>query len=267
MLFSVAIASSCAQEDGTKYSAANNEAYFVGSAGMYAFGATDPTEYAITLKRFVSGGATTVPVTVTDESGLFTVPATVEFANGSVEGSKLVVTFDRSKLTTGQVYSITVKVAEHLNPIPGYAVEYKLNIMRDYVWQPYATGTIESEVNEDSWSQPIEKAEGVEVYRLPDLYEPGYPLIFSVAADGSITLIPKEEVNEGTASAPYYCQKFTTGMIHPSYGMMWLNVDVNSDDEGGFWSYFDTTNKEATINGILRVSAGNFGWYNEVLTW
>lgn len=255
--------SSCEQENSITYSASNDNAYFQSASASYVFGADDLAEYSLTLTRFISGGVASVSVTVSDTSGLFSAPAKVEFADGSTE-AKLTVTFDRNQLTTGQQYSLTLKVAEAELPIAERIVECKLNITRDYVWEPYATATFISEMFVDTTLQPIEKVDGLEMYRLTDLYAEGYHFIFMVAMDGSISPVPYNEVDDGGG---YMLPRFVTGNVHPSYGMIYMNVDINEDGGGGFYSYFDATGKTMLINAKFYVSAGPFGWKNETLTW
>lgn len=50
-------------------------------------------------------------------------------------------------------------------------------------WESIGTGTYTSELFDDSWPQPIEKAIEGNIYRLPDCIVEGYPLVFSLSDD------------------------------------------------------------------------------------
>jgi hypothetical protein len=251
----------CDQNDteGAIYNAANNEVSFPKASGSYTFGAVDPDEYGIRLQRGNAVGAVSIPLTVTDASGLFSVPTEASFADGAYE-TTVKVTFNRNNLVVAKDYPIKIMIPD--NPIKERIVSYTLTITRDYVWNHFATGEFDSQSFEEKWAQEILKADGAETYKLPSVYETGYDLIFTVAADQSIALLAPTMTSGG---ATLY--KFTTGVTHPTYGMMYLGVDPGSDGAGGFWSYFDKDGHEAVFNGLLHVGAGSFGWYDETLTW
>lgn len=257
LLFSMLIFIACDDNDteGTIYEGANNEASFPGKSSSYTFGDEDPTQFEVIVQRNIIDGAASVPVTADDPSGFFTVPQAVEFADGAYE-SKIVISFDRSKLTAGVPYPIKLTVPA--NPIVEKTITHTVSITRDYTWQPFATGTYASTFQNSSWEQVIEKAEGVERYKLVSLYADGYDLVFDAAPDGSIIIIDAEEgeyLGEDGAL-------FVTGYMHSRYGIVSCDIDLNPD-----YSYFDLTNKEFYMDGYFHVSAGAFGWYTETFTW
>ena len=81
----------------------------------------------MSLLRANSTGAATIPLVKEDVSGLFTVPTNVEFADGAYEAA-IKVSFDRTKLTVGEDYSIKLNVPE--NPIQGKIRTFTLTINR-----------------------------------------------------------------------------------------------------------------------------------------
>jgi hypothetical protein len=236
--------------DGVIYDAKNSEASFAKTTSSYNFGANDPDRYEVVLQRGNANGASSIPVTIDDGSGFFSAPASVDFADGAYE-AKIPVTFDRSKLVVGKAYSVALTIPE--NPIKERTVKHTLSITRDYVWNYFKDGVFTSDLFGD-WDQEIQKADGAEAYKLPSLYANGVDFIFYVAEDGTISL-------PGTTNANGY-YRFTTGYVHSSYGMMYLYMDPDPD-----YSLFIKAEKTAVFSNYYYVSAGNFGWFDDVLTW
>jgi hypothetical protein len=203
LLLLATAAASCTQEEGAMYDAKTNEAYFEKAAATYAFGADDPTSTTITLKRFISGGAVSVPIKVTAEaSSLFTLPATADFADGKLE-TTITVTFSREALTTGEPYLITIDVPEHQNLIPGYNISTKLTIMRDYVWSPSLSASLNSAwFVEDNLPVEVYKADlsgGEALYRVVEPYG-DYDLLIRV--NGTTATVVKQQVDLSNGVAP-----------------------------------------------------------------
>ena len=237
--------------EGAIYNAKNDEVSFPKASSSYTLGAGDPDQYDIVLQRGNAAGAVSVPVTLEDASGFFSAPASASFADGDYE-TTLRVTFNRSQLAVGLAYQITLTLPE--NPVKERIVKHTASITRDYVWQYFTTGTFSSAFFEEEWEQVIQKAEGTDAYKLPSLIAEGVDMIFYVADNGSLSF-----PGSPTANGLY---RFATGYMHPSYGMVYFELDPDLE-----YSFFDKEKKLAVFNGQYAVSAGNFGWFDEVLTW
>ena len=236
--------------EGTIYNATNTEVAFNEASASYIFTSDDPAEFEVSLLRANADGAATVPVTTVDESGLFTVPANAEFADGSYE-ALIKVSFDRTSLEVGKDYSITLNVPE--NPIQGKNEAFTLTVNRDYEWELYATGTYTSGLL-GSGEQDLYKAVGVNAYKFPDLFAEGYDYKFFVAEDGAISL------PGGLNSNGFY--DFTTGYEHPTYGMIYLYLNPNPTA-----SVFDETGKTVSLRHYYYVGEGGFGWKSDSFAW
>lgn len=80
----------------------------------------DVSSIAIPVKRIATGAAMSVAIMAEDESGLFTVPSTVNFAAGQASAD-LVVTFDRAQLVDGMPYPISFLINDEGSKTPyGY---------------------------------------------------------------------------------------------------------------------------------------------------
>ena len=130
---------------------------YSGDSAVYAFaGATQKVEMLAT-----DGNKIVVPVYRGTTQGT----STLELTFTPAEGTEELFTLD----------SITVKA------------------QRKLTFNSIGTGTFTSNIFGESWPQVIEKAVEADVYRLPDCYVEGYPIIFSTDANGEIDNIAIQE--------------------------------------------------------------------------
>lgn len=246
--------SACNDNDteGVYYYAANTEAVFTAKSGSYFFKGDDPAEYTVTLMRSNANGAAAVPVTVTDESGVFNVPSTANFADGSYE-TTLTVTFDKDGFEIGTPYALGLQLPAH--PISGKQTSYTLNVTRDYTWEVFAEGTLTSVLFGDEWGLTIERAvEEPNYYKLKDIYEVGYDIKIMVAEDGSISM--KQELD----SYGYY--DIETGLVISGYGEFYTYLDPDPT-----YSKFDAENQYLILSQYFYTATDEFGWFDDVISW
>lgn len=99
-----------ARVDGT-------EVYFPNTiASEYAVG-DDESTVTVPVRRVKSDAAQTVSILASDESKLFTIPASVTFDAGS-DKADLLISFDRSKLVDGTEYPISLLITDEENTSP-----------------------------------------------------------------------------------------------------------------------------------------------------
>ena len=80
-----------------------------------------------------------------------------------------------------------------LKPLPTNVNSITVKAQRKLTFNSIGTGTFTSNIFGESWPQVIEKAVEADVYRLPDCYVEGYPIIFSTDANGEIDNIAIQE--------------------------------------------------------------------------
>ena len=66
-----------------------------------------------------------------------------------------------------------------------------VTVMCDYDWEELGTGVYTSELFEDSWEQPVLRAKGTNVYKLPDCLYKGYDIQFELSDDGNSLVFTK----------------------------------------------------------------------------
>lgn len=92
--------------------------YFPTQSSEFALEPTDPTSVTITLARTVTDGGITVPVVLTDETGIFSI-SDIDFEDGQ---SETTATIDFADAVVGTQYSFYVNILD-----PQYASAYSSN--------------------------------------------------------------------------------------------------------------------------------------------
>lgn len=207
---------------------------------------------SIELTVIRSGGKTAieVPVNVIENTeSAFDVPSTLSFPAGKDTVTLSLPIKDGAPL--GAEISISLSFGEDfVNP---YKAEYgayhgKVTILN---WKPYANGTYQSAFFGDSWEQVLFHAENTNRYRFFDLYTKG--IHFNFLWDEGKAIIPQYSTD---ADGAYL---FTSGYVHPTYGMVTFHVDGSTDN-----TFYDSETGNLQIHGEWTVEAGSFGPTNEV---
>lgn len=259
---------SCSEDTGMNtYPARGDEAFFDDTEYGYTVAPDMENAYTIEVLRANKSGKASVGVTISvaDKAldGVFTAPASVEFADGDI-ASSVKISFDCSKLTIGAENEITVNLQSETD-LP-YATECKLVVVRDYTWKEYKTGTYASGMlpklfgKAMSWEQPMEVAEEKpNLYRLKDWYhnagtnfsDSGYDLTFLWDGSSEVSFtVPADE--DGGVSFP-------TGFFHPTYDMLYMYINPGK-------TQYDSESKTFTFNCYGDFAAVGLGWGNDTFT-
>ena len=262
---------SCSEDTGMNtYPARGDEAFFDDTEYGYTVSADMENAYTIEVLRANKSGKASVGVTVSvaDKAldGVFTAPASVEFADGDI-ASSVKISFDRSKLTIGAENEITVNLQSETD-LP-YATECKLVVVRDYTWKEYKKGTYASGIlaklfgKATSWEQTMEVAEEKpNLYRLKDWYHNAGTKFSKSGAD--LTFLwdggTSSEVSFTVPADKDGGVSFSTGWYHPSYGLVSMYIDTES-------AKYDSESKTFTFKCCGDVSLGTLiGWTEDTFT-
>ncbi len=239
------VAGACSEDtEMNVYPGRSDEAFFSEEGFSYIMGASDPATYTVQVYRANKNGSASAAIKLTTDPGAenwFSGPATVEFADGAIEAD-YTITIDREKLTQGAENAVTLELVGGTDLL--YATACTVNIMRDYEWATYATGTFTSGWWEDEWPQELQRVDlggGNYLYRFPDLYAEGEDVRFTVV-DGEV-------VPTGTIWLNY---------TYGSYGPMFFQLRTSS---------FSEENKEIKMTGRYCVQAGWLDEGDETFTW
>lgn len=202
----------------------------------------------LTITRAKTTSAASVALKKVDKYGVFTVPATVEFAAGKADAT-IEVSF--KDLTPFVQYPVAITMDDAaINP---YVVNnngttnFLLNITQAD-WKDYATGTYTSAFFGQSWDQTLQYSKTLNEYRLPDLFASGVNYLFSW--DGGATIVPGGTL----ASTGLYVQ--SSGYVDSQYGLVQTNTSASA-------SGYDSATKTFTFNIKWTVTAGSFGVTDE----
>ena len=165
---------------------------------------TDGNKIIVPIYRNTTAGTSSVNIEMSASvEGLFTLAnATATFEDGKAATDIVINYDDINALAAGTTYRLTLSFAEE-NASPSNVNSITVSAQRKLTFKQVGVGIFTTEFFEASWEQPIEKAEEANVYRLPDCYVSGYPIVFTVDEAGNITMGKQE-----------------TGYVHSTYGMV-----------------------------------------------
>lgn len=187
-------------------------------------GFTD-NEIEITLKRASAEGELTVPLNVVVAPDFIKVPEKVTFADGEEQTS------------------VKLEIGEGMNPFVKYLIKiavpekftqpyaedagspvYSFTILKED-WAAIANGVFTPTVAfSKPWENSLEYSEFLDLYRLPDLIEMGTHVYFHFDIDEE-----GEQEFYFTDASGKHIKKFSTGLIHPSYGLLTANINEKYD--------------------------------------
>jgi hypothetical protein len=204
-----------------------------------------------------AGESLEVALTVRTNTGdLFTVPPSVIFPAGQ-DTIDLPIGISPDA-PAGETLTLEIALDEaYRHP---YKAEYgvytgKISIIR---WDLYATGTWTSTLFGQTWPQDLHKIAGQNIYCFFGPYVSGYDFPFRWdGASRNITPLGGEETTY--SGTPVH--RYATGYVHPSYGMIYFNIDPDPT-----YTYFNSLTRQLILNGNFTVAAGSFGWLDEVYT-
>lgn len=169
-------------------------------AGQQVYFATDMSEtvnleansssVTIPVYRVVADEAASFSIFATEESSLFSIPSTVDFAAGE-NSTNLVITYDYAKLTQDQMYPCTLTIGDTENTSPYGMSSYEFSFVAPALWTSLGMGTYTEDVITAAYSidnvsfevevQQSDSNKGL--YRLKNLYRAGTGLftIYNIA--------------------------------------------------------------------------------------
>lgn len=211
-------------------------------------------EFTVKIARANANGELTVPL-IAQCSDVFSVPASVTFANGEAEKEITITVKDNIEMFKSYPFVLTVP-DDFINPYVEDAGSPRCNISvikEDY--KLYAVATFTDPVFfKQAWRQPIEYSELLDMYRMADCFADGTPWYFKWSDHTWNNEMETEE--EGF----YFCDadgkkvtKWLTGYIHPRYGA------VSAEVLDGYFFGWDSEEEALYFPLEITVSAGSFG--------
>ena len=186
----------CSEHDGVVYSGDSAVYAFAGATQKVEMLATDGNKIVVPVYRGTTQGTSTLELTFTPAEGieeLFTLEnPTLTFEDGKSVAEAVITYKDINLLGVTDQYVLTLGF-EEAKASPTNVNSITVKAQRKLTFNSIGTGTFTSNIFGESWPQVIEKAVEADVYRLPDCYVEGYPIIFSTDANGEIDNIAIQE--------------------------------------------------------------------------
>lgn len=191
MLFSALFFVSCNQDaEGVKGELNGNISYsFASSTQSVELSAADNGVIKVPVYRgdATSDGSVVISTTFADKTteSLFKLDnTTISFKKGENIAYALLNFGSVENLGATAKYEIILNIPQE-NLSPSGKSKITVDAARKLTWKLIGKGTYSSWLFESAWEQPIEKADEGNIYRLPNCFKEGYPIIFALSADGT----------------------------------------------------------------------------------
>lgn len=236
--------------------------------------------FTVPVSRYVTEGALTVPIELTDTNNLFKAPASVQFAAGEATAD-LVISYDPAQFEFNDYKSITLKIDDQ------YSTPYGVSVLNLKAGVPLTWKSLGKCTFVDDWfgayTNPV-----IEVCEQnPNQYRIAKPFLdyggddyFTMDAEQmddyfTFTVMQPGETLAGqtiTKSGLVYFPTYTTGAIHPSYAddvICMLHASAySSQREESFWvySHVDQYQADGVTPAVVKIAASyymfNYGGWN-----
>ena len=200
----------------------------------------------IPVSRVVTKEAASFSIFATEESGLFTIPSTVNFAAGE-STANLVITYTYSALTQDQAYSCTLTIGDTENTSPYGMTSYEFSLIAPSPWTSLGEGTLTDDVITGAFSveNQVFTVEIQESDNTPGMYRLVDPYInnkYSLSA------------GEGGSSSNYSCYLVIDATNPEAVTIAKQNMGILSTDLGDF--QMESTAPGTLDNGIITFPKG-----------
>ena len=201
------------------------DAAFSSTVAIYDLKQADNGKIQVLIYRGNTKGAATVPIAIsgTGTTQLTLASNTVTFNDG--EGKAYITlnyNFAAIPPATKYIVTLTISDATMVSKSKVSAVRVEAQLPLNYA--SFGTGTYESEFYEESWSQPVQKANvstTLDFYKLPGCYYAGYDIVFRV--NNGVLLVDQQNIGWLYSAAYGYVhvspQTNTSRFVLPTAGL------------------------------------------------
>ena len=200
----------------------------------------------IPVSRVVTKEAASFSIFATEESGLFTIPSTVNFAAGE-STANLVITYTYSALTQDQAYSCTLTIGDTENTSPYGMTSYEFSLIAPSPWTSLGMGTLTDDVITGAFSVENQVFE-VEIQQSDK--EPGMYRLVDPYINNKYSL----SAGEGGSSSNYSCYLVIDATNPEAVTIAKQNMGILSTDLGDF--QIESTAPGTLVNGVITFPKG-----------
>lgn len=195
----------------------------------------------IPILRMNADNAASYSIFTSDESGLFTLPTSADFAAGE-NTTNLVITYNYAQLTQDKEYPCTLSIGDSENTSPYGLSKYEFTLIAPAPWTSLGKGTLTDDVITGAFSVENQVFE-VEIQQSdnePGMYRVVDPYInnqYSLSADGN------------GSSSNYSCYLVVDATNPNAVTIAKQNMGILSSDLGDF--QMESTAPGTLVNGVI----------------
>lgn len=200
----------------------------------------------IPIQRLNADNAASYSIFTSDESGLFTLPTSADFAAGETTAN-LVITYNYAQLTQDQEYPCTLSIGDSENTSPYGLPKYEFTLIAPAPWTSLGQGTLTDDVITGAFGveNQVFSVEIQESDNEPGMYRVVDPYInnqYSLSADGN------------GSSSNYSCYLVVDATDPDAVTIAKQNMGILSTDLGDF--QMESTAPGTLVNGVISFPKG-----------
>ena len=201
----------------------------------------------IPILRLNADNAASYPIFTSDESGLFTLPTSADFAAGE-NTANLVITYNYAELTQDKEYPCTLTIGDSENTSPYGMSSYEFSLIAPSPWTSLGEGTLTDDVITGAFSGVENQVFEVEIQQSDK--EPGMYRLVDPYINNKYSL----SAGEGGSSSNYSCYLVIDATNPEAVTIAKQNMGILSTDLGDF--QMESTAPGTLDNGIITFPKG-----------
>ncbi len=209
----------------------------------------------VNVLRTKTDAAVSLPLIVEQASTMFNAPEAIDFAAGQ-SSTTFNITMNAAELGT---HSVKISLGDnpaYVNPYSTDGVPVYSAMVEFFKWEKVCDAVFTSALTGATRTPVLEKKAGSNIYRLTDLYAPGFPFEFELGADGQSYTLTENMIIGTMSGYPVFLPGIVSGGI-PVIGAFDGNVS---------YSYF-IEGTGMVISAFFQLYDGStsWGWKDEVI--
>ena len=195
----------------------------------------------IPILRLNADNAASYPIFTSDESGLFTLPTSADFAAGE-NTANLVITYNYAELTQDKEYPCTLTIGDSENTSPYGLSKYEFTLVAPAPWTSLGKGTLTDDVITGAFNVENQVFE-VEIQQSDK--EPGMYRLVDPYINNKYSL----SAGEGGSSSNYSCYLVIDATDPEAVTIAKQNMGILGTDLGDF--QMESTSPGTLVNGVI----------------
>ena len=236
---------SCSDDDATT-SLKGDQVFFGTDLSSTIQLEENSSSITIPILRLNADNAASYPIFTSDESGLFTLPTSADFAAGE-NTANLVITYNYAELTQDKEYPCTLTIGDSENTSPYGLSKYEFTLVAPAPWTSLGKGTLTDDVITGAFGVENQVFE-VEIQQSDK--EPGMYRLVDPYINNKYSL----SAGEGGSSSNYSCYLVIDATDPEAVTIAKQNMGILSTDLGDF--QMESTAPGTLDNGIITFPKG-----------